>query len=283
MSSPTDAYAIRRVATGLALLALAVTAFRVWQPNGDASAMRDANANVPLAATAPAPVDRLRPGATSLAIQPPDEAREATTRDSLATRIDRLARSASPVDAYNAYKLVRTCLQARLRSQAGAADADVAAACEDIASDQVQARLAWLERAARAGVRHAATDFAAEGPQGLLVPRDAQGDWEDASEWQERVAAYDDAGARRCDDVSVLSVQARYRLRHFDPDPAAALTTWAAAAECVALGKAPMQPPDSRDVAILAQLRAQLGAAEADAAVSAGEEAARRAPPFGAP
>ena len=220
--------------------------------------------------------ERSGPGAPASAAQP------VAPEASLSKRVDRLSRSNDPHDAYAAYRLVRQCIEARGRALQGASDAasSVAAACADLASDQIQARLVWLDRAARAGVRHAAEDYGTEGPQGLLVPGEAQ---RDSSEWQSRMAAYYDVGALNCDLASILSVVARYRLGHYAADPSAALTTWAAAQECNAQHKGFADLPDPRDATVVPALSALLGPAQAAAAIAAGKADADRAPLFGAP
>lgn len=243
---------------------------------------------VPVVVSAP-PEQAVRPAAVPALARPaPSGARAELAppppEESLAARVDRLSRSPRPADAYAAYKLVRACVDARRLVQQGrGAAGSEQSACADLASDQIQARLAWLDRAARAGVRNAATDYGTEGPAGLLVPPEAQGDWSADKGWQERLAAYYDRGALDCDLGSTLSVLARYRLGKFPPDARVALTTWSAAQECIALGKTVPEPPDPRDAGVATTLGALLGPAEAEAAIAAGKAGARVAAPFGTP
>jgi len=265
----------------LGVAALFVAAASAWiglTATAPPPAVQDAA--LPPAASRPEPAAAARLAAHTTA--PASSGGRAAPDESLAARVDRLSRSSRPADAYAAYRLVRACVEARHRVQQGKGSAqDERAACADLASDQIQARLAWLDRAAQAGVRNAAADYGTEGPAGLLVPPEAQGDWAADAAWQARMAGYYDRGAQDCDVASVLSVVVRYRLGKFPADPRLALMTWAAAQECIALGKAVSQLPDPRDAGVVPALSALLGPDEAQAAIAAGQASARAAPPFG--
>jgi len=88
-----------------------------------------------------------------------------------AARVDAWSRSGDPQQAMLAYKAIFQCLLARRRAHAPdmAPDApgqDAKALCGDLRSDQIQARMASLETAARAGIKDAAANFIQEGPSG---------------------------------------------------------------------------------------------------------------------
>jgi hypothetical protein len=142
----------------------------------------------------------------------------------LAARVDAWAASGDPADAMRAYEAVRDCLQARREDRTPeesltADDADIESAigpermarirlqrhhadlwCRDLRSDQVEARVAWLVRAARAGVANAARDFIQEGPDGQHMLGDAGAPWPVGAEsWYAQRDAYIDAALRHCD------------------------------------------------------------------------------------
>jgi hypothetical protein len=105
-------------------------------------------------------------------------------------------------------------------------------ACGDIASDQIQSRLRWLERAALAGVHHAATEMLREGPDGLGLANSDIDAPENAS-WKQRVDAALEAGVHTCDPDSLESrVNAYENGQGVAPDRTKALTYWVAYMEC---------------------------------------------------
>jgi hypothetical protein len=144
--------------------------------------------------------------------------------ESLASRVDRWSRSPDPADAMRAYETVFNCLQARRDDRRPSEEVALehknmeealpedqragfrrnlktsAQLCGDLRSDQVQARLQWLGRAAQAGMPMAALDFIFEGPDGngvlqdLTVPGAAP-----TQAWIDQRDAYVDAGLRHCD------------------------------------------------------------------------------------
>ncbi|MGN6525216.1 MAG: hypothetical protein ACTHL8_02400 [Burkholderiaceae bacterium] len=160
---------------------------------------------------------------------------------SLAARIDRLSRSADPVDAFAAYRLVTDCLWARgheawMDSHIAPGDRGqlptAQAACGDIASDQVQSRLQWLQRAALAGVHHAATAMAREGPDGLGL-EDGELDAPQNADFRARLDAAWDAGVRTCDAESLEQRENAYETgAGVARDRARALSYWIAWVDC---------------------------------------------------
>ena len=134
--------------------------------------------------------------------------------ESLSQKVDRLSRSADPVDAFAAYQLVTACIWARdhegwMAHHILPSDRELLPttqqACGDIASDQIQSRLRWLERAALAGVHHAATEMLKEGPDGLGVSGSSDIDAPENAAWKQRVEAALDAGVHTCDPDSLES------------------------------------------------------------------------------
>ena len=162
--------------------------------------------------------------------------------ESLSQKVDRLSRSADPVDAFAAYQLVTGCIWARdhegwmahhiLPSDRGTLPT-TQQACGDIASDQIQSRLRWLERAALAGVHHAATEMLREGPDGLGISGNSDIDAPENAPWKQRVETALAAGVRTCDPDSLENrVNAYESGLGVEQDRAKALTYWVAYMEC---------------------------------------------------
>jgi len=162
--------------------------------------------------------------------------------ESLSQKVDRLSRSANPVDAFAAYQLVTTCIWARdhegwmahhILPSDRALLPTTQQACGDIASDQIQSRLRWLERAALAGVHHAATEMLKEGPDGLGVSGSSDIDAPENASWKQRVEAALDAGVHTCDPDSLENRVNSYESGlGVDQDRAKALTYWVAYMDC---------------------------------------------------
>jgi len=192
-------------------------------------------AGPPAPAPAPPPID------VRAAPVRPASAPRADPFESLSQKVDRLGRSSDPVDAFAAYQLVTACVWARdhegwmahhILPGDRALLPTPQQACGDIASDQIQSRLRWLERAALAGVHHAATEMLREGPDGLGVSNSDIDAPENAS-WKLRVEAALDAGVHTCDPDSLESrINAYENGQGVAPDRAMALTYWVAYMEC---------------------------------------------------
>ena len=189
----------------------------------------------PLPAPPPATIASAPPAAASAAHRP-------DPYESLAQKVDRLSRSANPVDAFAAYQLVTACVWARdhegwMAHHILPSDRELLPttqqACGDIASDQIQSRLRWLERAALAGVHHAASEMLKEGPDGLGLSGNSDIDAPENASWKQRVEAALDAGVHTCDSDSLES-----RVNSYESglgvaqDRAKALTYWVAYMEC---------------------------------------------------
>src|SRR4051812_27876285 len=203
-------------------------------------------------AVAAAPTPPPAPLSTVVVEPPPSPARQAASKapasapqadpfESLSHKVDRLGRSPDPVDAFAAYQLATACVWARdhegwmahhiLPSDRGMLPTPQQA-CGDIASDQIQSRLRWLERAALAGVHHAATEMLREGPDGLGLSNSDIDAPENAS-WKQRVDAALEAGVHTCDPDSLESRVNTYENgQGVAPDRAKALTYWVAYMEC---------------------------------------------------
>jgi hypothetical protein len=227
-----------------ALAAAMVAAALVYCMNHGAAAAVNAP---PLPATTPPPS-----AATPLAAPPPVAAASAppapasapapNAYESLAQKVDRLSRSTNPVDAFAAYQLVTACVWARdhegwMAHHILPGDRELLPttqqACGDIASDQIQSRLRWLERAALAGVHHAASEMLKEGPDGLGISGNSDIDAPENAPWKQRVEAALDAGVHSCDPDSLES-----RINSYESglgvaqDRAKALTYWVAYMDC---------------------------------------------------
>jgi hypothetical protein len=194
--------------------------------DGDLADMRLAPLPAAAATTAPAPASAAAP----------------RPYESLSQKVDRLSRSPDPVDAFAAYQLVTGCIWARdhegwMAHHILPADRALLQtpqqACGDIASDQIQSRLRWLERAALAGVHHAAAEMLKEGPDGLGISGNADIDAPENASWKQRVDAAVEAGVHTCDPDSLESRVNSYESGLGVPqDRAKALTYWVAYTEC---------------------------------------------------
>jgi hypothetical protein len=188
------------------------------------------------------PVPAAPPVAASAAAAPAPRPSAPNPYESLSQKVDRLSRSADPVDAFAAYQIVTGCVWARdhegwmahhiLPSDRGMLPT-AQQACGDIASDQIQSRLRWLERAALAGVHHAATEMLKEGPDGLGISGNSDIDAPENASWKQRVEAALDAGVHTCDSDALES-----RVNSYESgvgvaqDRAKALTYWVAYMDC---------------------------------------------------
>ena len=127
---------------------------------------------------------------------------------SLAARVDVWMRSDDPHDAMQAYTAIFQCLLARRRAH----DADLppdkpgqdaVTACGDLRSDQIQQRLAALEKAARAGEPSAAENFIQEGPSGngLLSDLGTTDPTPPTADWLARRDDYISRALAHCDPL----------------------------------------------------------------------------------
>jgi len=248
-----------------------------------APAVEPAHDEPPAVMSSPTPVARAMPPARPASAARPDPF------ESLSQKVDRLGRSADPVDAFAAYQLVTACVWARdhegwmahhILPSDRAMLPTPQQACGDIASDQIQSRLRWLERAALAGVHHAATEMLREGPDGLGMSNSDIEAPENAS-WKLRVEAALDAGVHTCDPDSLESrVNAYENGQGVAPDRARALTYWVAYMECrqrlVGQPSSILANADS----VTQQMGRSLSADQIAQAVAAGHALARDARPL---
>lgn len=115
-------------------------------------------------------------------------------------RVEALAGSADPNDAYRAFRLIDRC--ARARAAEGRQEAK--AACRDIGPAQLRLRLPLLEAAARAGVPGAVTAWTGEGPFGDKTALAQRPDDPLVMEWVHEAVAMIRAAAGR-DDVAAIT------------------------------------------------------------------------------
>ena len=234
------------------------------------------------------PAADMAPAPRAASAPPPPRA--ANPYESLSQKVDRLSRSADPVDAFAAYQLVTTCIWARdhegwmahhILPGDRALLPTTQQACGDIASDQIQSRLRWLERAALAGVHHAATEMLKEGPDGLGISGNNDIDAPENAPWKQRVEAALDAGVHTCDPDSLESRVNSYETGlGVDQDRAKALTYWVATLECrQRLAGAPTSELANGD-SVTQRMGDTLTADQIATAVSAGQQLARDAQPL---
>jgi hypothetical protein len=257
--------------------------------HGTAAAISPVAAVEPPTALLPGPVPK-RPEPVSSPSQPTPAAARPDRFESLSQKVDRLSRSSNPVDAFAAYQLVTTCIWARDHESWMARHIlpgdrqmlpTTSQACGDIASDQVQSRLRWLERAALAGVHHAAAEMVKEGPDGLGISASADIAAPENAAWKQRVEAALDAGVRTCDADSLESRVNSYETGlGVEQDRAKALTYWVAYMAC-------RQQADTGVAAVLAngdsvtqRMGTTLSADQIARAVSDGQQLAHAARPL---
>ena len=231
-------------------------------------------------AQSPAPAAPARPPAPPA----PDHS------ESLAQKTDRLSRSANPVDAFAAYQLVTACIWARdhegwmahhiLPSDRGLLPT-TQQACGDIASDQIQSRLRWLERAALAGVHHAATEMLKEGPDGLGTSGSSDIDAPENAPWKQRVETALAAGVHTCDPDSLENRVNSYETGlGVEQDRAKALTYWVAYMECRQRLVGAPTPVVANGDSVTQRMGTTLTADQVAKAVSEGQQLARDARPL---
>ena len=243
-----------------------------------------ASVEAPTAPLDPATMPVVAPAATPASKPAPDR------YESLSQKVDRLSRSADPLDSFAAYQLVTGCLWARdhegwmarhILPGDRALLPTTQQACGDIASDQIQSRLRWLERAALAGVHHAAIEMLKEGPDGLGLAGSSDIDAPENASWKQRVDSALAAGVHTCDADSLESRVNSYESGlGGEPDRAKALTYWVAYMEC---RRRSAGAPDSvlgNGDSVTQRMGSTLSAEQIARAVSEGQQIAHDARPL---
>jgi hypothetical protein len=160
----------------------------VGAPAPAAPAVQAGHAGADAAATGPAWLSDL--GA------PPSPSPAAALAEPLARRIERLAASGDPRDAYRTWWLLHACVvferTGRLPERdgtgaSGESIADPASACATVNGRMKMARIDHLERAARAGVDGALAELVEEGPFGDPTALMTRPDDPLVKEWKARV------------------------------------------------------------------------------------------------
>ena len=269
------------------LVAAVVAGALVYGRSHGAAAMVNTPAPPPLEPVAASAL-ATPPGAVAATPPAAPPPRAASPYESLSQKVDRLSRSADPVDAFAAYQLVTTCIWARdhegwMAHHILPGDRELLPttqqACGDIASDQIQSRLRWLERAALAGVHHAATEMLKEGPDGLGISGSGDIDAPENAPWKQRVEAALDAGVRTCDADSLESRVDSYESGlGVQQDREQALTYWVADMACrQRLAGAPVLAPGD---SVTQRMGTTLTADQIAKAVAEGQQLARDARPL---
>lgn len=159
----------------------------------------------------------------------PPSLRPASQRDvapavaGLAARVERLARTESPRDAYAAFGLLVRCVRARefdtyfkslpmeraldaLRSSYGDGERWLREACSDLSTSQLDVRIGLVERAARAGVPGAASAWIEQGPFGDKSALDQRPDDPLVAEWVQQAIGWVKSGATHDDIESIVQL-----------------------------------------------------------------------------
>jgi hypothetical protein len=192
------------------------------------------------------------------------------------------ARTGDARAAYEIYQATSLCaaaepalLEFEMPAERAEADAErrqVRVLCARVSPAQVQERMAFLARAAQAGMRAAQIDFFMEGPAGRTPDTDVAPDETQLQAWREQALGFLRQAGARCDAFALSLLANAYDLGQLAPRDARTAMTYAigaAAARGAALPEA--------------QLRARFGAllapGEFEAALQAGAALAHQACP----
>jgi len=149
---------------------------------------------------------------------PPSDTPESL--DSLASRVERLGRRETPLDAFAAFGLLARCVRAHefdaylkslpiergldaQRSNYGDGRRFLREACGDLSMAQLVARIGLVEKAARGAVPGAASAWIEQGPFGDKSALDQRPDDPLVAEWVQQAIAWVKSGARR-DDIAAI-------------------------------------------------------------------------------
>jgi hypothetical protein len=179
------------VPAGAALGLLVVLVLPAWR---SATPGSPAPAAVPVPAAPAARTAEATGPAWLSGLGEPPPLPDAAPAEPLARRIERLAASADPRDAFQAWWLLHACVvfgrTGRLPDRAGAdreVVADPAHACATLNERSKMARIDYLERAARARVDGALVELVEEGPFGDPTALATRPDDPLVKEWKARV------------------------------------------------------------------------------------------------
>ena len=124
--------------------------------------------------------------------------------------------------------------------------------CQDLRSDQIESRLAWLKRAAAAGMPGAALAFEVEGPDGQGALGDGSVPLPASDAWYEERDAYIAQGLQHCDRI--LAASLAVAARPPGVSLAQAMTFWSNKLQC-ADGSGQPPVPLSEDPSAVEYLR----------------------------
>lgn len=147
----------------------------------------------------------------------------AAANTSLAARVERLARTGSPRDAFAAFGLLARCVRAHefdtqlkslpmargldtVRASYGDGRRWLREACSDLSASQLDARIGLVEKAAQAGVPGAASAWIEQGPFGDKSALDQRPDDPLVVAWVEQAFAWVKSGATRDDIESIVQL-----------------------------------------------------------------------------
>lgn len=213
--------------------------------------------------------------------------------DTPGDRIARLSLSNRPGDKFNAYRLVRQCLDARdvavMRAEAPPKDReafpDAAKACQGVSATQIVSRIELLKAAAAAGVHGASNAFTQEGPDGMGIDAASDLTTAPAIEWHRLSMQYIEKGAATGDPGSLTALANQYQngvpavgdVPGREMDKAKALMYWIAGRERSLIETS--RPEQPHDVALIQQMSKGLTPAQAAQSVLAGKQLAHHAQP----
>lgn len=197
--------------------------------------------------------------------------------ESKRAKVEALLKSGNPRDAFEAFKLIQKCFEAKQKFVTGTEDGvnykpvpnpntgPERELCGDLTNAEIVSRVRWLETAAKAGVPGAAYAFSLIGPAGYGAI-----DHINDPEWNSRVREYFHAEAKNGDYYSALSLSTYYENESSSVgDRSRALTYYVLAS---LLYREKYNKDIERHAEIIQSMSANVPAGEAKHAIDRGEQ-----------
>jgi hypothetical protein len=209
---------------GLMIGAAAVVAvLTIAMRSGPGPAGAGARVPSPMPAAIDAPQKAIAPPSRASVSPLASRLDTAVAHASLAARVERLAHTGSPRDAFAAFGLLARCVRAHefdthlkslpmalgldtLRASYGDGQRWLREACSDLSTSQLDARVALVEKAAVAGVPGAASAWIEQGPFGDKSALDQRPDDPLVTSWVEQAIAWVKSGATHDDIESIVQL-----------------------------------------------------------------------------
>ena len=182
--------------------------------------------------------------------------------------VESYLRKSNPVDAFNAYKLLRDCVRARRAEREGTTQQPSSAeVCGDITPAQIVGRIRALETAAQAGVKGAFIAYVWEGPDGSgeIITTPERANDPSTAEYRGKVAEYQRIAAENGDRSALIGMS--IRAENEDRDYFMSLAYWVAQ-EQVSLAQG--EQSNKRYANVVARLSQRLSSDQAALAIEKG-------------